>query len=373
MTIRPREQALPPCTGALPSGFQRPACPMDLLFEACDIVRPEHDGRTSPVSSTSDPHPGHPPKHVKAAAPYSVDRGRSFQFKRSVTGDAALLEPCVPLNSTAATGLLQKQVRVPRHGLQHAPRRRNGSRETQHSMAGQQVVQGETSLHRKEYPSPAQPPATIAVGPTHATANGASGAQTATDPTKFSVSAPAQAKRRHEATARVHRCTFGDCGKLFARTYNLKAHLRVHTRELPYACRAPGCTKRFRWRSSLTSHARLHLQTRTGDDADAGSIVALPFATLHSVNADRTMPQHFSEGGARDSHTVASSRAKDTSPDTMPLSDVEAELLRSNIVPVAGKVGPHLVSPHDIQMLPSIILRPSIRGEGGLSVRSLCH
>eukprot|EP00737_Agarophyton_chilense_P003226 gb/GEZJ01003750.1/.p1 GENE.gb/GEZJ01003750.1/~~gb/GEZJ01003750.1/.p1 ORF type:complete len:143 (+),score=10.79 gb/GEZJ01003750.1/:131-559(+) len=60
--------------------------------------------------------------------------------------------------------------------------------------------------------------------------------------------------------ARRFACSVASCSKTFARVYNLKAHRRVHSREQPYCCST--CGRRFRWRSSLTSHAKFHRNTR---------------------------------------------------------------------------------------------------------------
>lgn len=51
-------------------------------------------------------------------------------------------------------------------------------------------------------------------------------------------------------------CWCDQCGKLFQRSYNLKAHLETHDphRSQPHACEYPGCEKRFVRRTDLLRH-----------------------------------------------------------------------------------------------------------------------
>ncbi|CAK4030374.1 Cell wall transcription factor ACE2 [Lecanosticta acicola] len=60
-------------------------------------------------------------------------------------------------------------------------------------------------------------------------------------------------------------CHCEHCGKLFQRSYNLKAHLETHDpgREQPHACSHPGCRRRFVRRTDLTRHEQsVHLKER---------------------------------------------------------------------------------------------------------------
>ncbi|RMY33959.1 hypothetical protein D0865_14315 [Hortaea werneckii] len=60
-------------------------------------------------------------------------------------------------------------------------------------------------------------------------------------------------------------CQCDQCGKLFQRSYNLKAHLETHdpNRPQPNPCQYPGCNKRFVRRTDLVRHEQsVHLKMR---------------------------------------------------------------------------------------------------------------
>ena len=54
----------------------------------------------------------------------------------------------------------------------------------------------------------------------------------------------------------MFKCQFKDCGKLFIRDYNRKAHMKSHdaSREYPFHCPTKGCNKNFTRGTDLRRH-----------------------------------------------------------------------------------------------------------------------
>ncbi|KAJ3106411.1 homeodomain transcription factor ste12 [Phlyctochytrium planicorne] len=83
--------------------------------------------------------------------------------------------------------------------------------------------------------------------------------------------------------ARVHTCTFDNCGKKFKRFEHLRRHMRCHTGERPYQCPLESCGKVFSRSDNLACHMKVH-----GFTPEQIAASRSPTPNLHAPNNNQS-------------------------------------------------------------------------------------
>ncbi|KAF8970953.1 hypothetical protein BDZ97DRAFT_1789449 [Flammula alnicola] len=68
---------------------------------------------------------------------------------------------------------------------------------------------------------------------------------------------------------KMHKCP--ECQKYFPRPSGLRTHMNMHTKEKPFSCSYPGCTRAFSVVSNAKRHMRTHGVGVTSDDGENAS------------------------------------------------------------------------------------------------------